>query len=128
MKREKKVGVSNKGFKYRIYPNKTQIKQIEGAIQAARYVRNLTIDLDRQIYSLGGKPNLSHFGLNKHITNYRKSAPFLNDHDSVIYMHEMKHLSKAWSDFFDNIKIYKQEIKSHFFVRSLKMKRIRHID
>ena len=24
--------------------------------------------------------------------------------------------------------IYKQEIKSHFFVRSLKMKRIRHID
>ena len=113
MKREKKVGVSNKGFKYRIYPNKTQIKQIEGAIQAARYVRNLTIDLDRQIYSLGGKPNLSHFGLNKHITNYRKSAPFLNDHDSVIYMHEMKHLSKAWSDFFDNIKIYKQEIKKN---------------
>ena len=113
MKREKKVGVSNKGFKYRIYPNKTQIKQIEGAIQAARYVRNLTIDLDRQIYSLGGKPDLSNFGLGKHLTNYKKSAPFLNDHYSHIYEHEMKHLSKAWSDFFENIKIYKQVIKKN---------------
>ena len=113
MKKEKKVGVSNKGFKYRIYPNKTQIKQIEGAIQAARYVRNLTIDLDRQIYSLGGKPNLSHFGFNSHISNYRKSAPFLNDYDSTIYLDEMKYLSGSWSNYFERLKIYNERIKKN---------------
>lgn len=113
MKKEKKVGVSNKGFKYRIYPNKTQIKQIEGAIQSARYVRNLTIDLDRQIYSLGGKPNLSHFGFNSHISNYRKSAPFLDDHYSSIYINEMRHLSVGWSNYFERLKIYNERIKKN---------------
>ena len=92
----------NKAYKYRIYPTEKQIEYFEGAFKAGRYVYNVSLDCEKQIYQLGGKSNLSHFGLNYHIKNYRVKAPFLNEYDANIYSYEMEALSKAYKNFFKN--------------------------
>ena len=60
----------NKAYKYRIYPTKSQIEYIEGCFNACRYVYNVSLDCDQQLYQLGGKSSLSVFGLSYHLTNY----------------------------------------------------------
>ena len=92
----------NKAYKYRIYPTEKQIEYFEGAFKAGRHVYNVSLDCEKQIYQLGGKSNLSHFGLNYHIKNYRVKAPFLNEYDANIYSYEMEALSKAYKNFFKN--------------------------
>lgn len=90
----------NKSYKYRIYPTKNQIKYIEGCFSACRYVYNVSLDCEQQLYQLGGKSNISAFGLNYHITNYKISEPWLNNYDSLALAYEMENLSSAYKKFF----------------------------
>ena len=73
----------NKAYKYRIYPTKSQIEYIEGCFNACRYVYNVSLDCEQQLYQLGGKSSLSVFGLSYHLTNYKISEPWLNNYDSI---------------------------------------------
>lgn len=90
----------NKSYKYRIYPTKSQIEYIEGCFNACRYVYNVSLDCEQQLYQLGGKTNLSNFGLGYHLTNYKISEPWLNNYDSHALMYEMENLSSAYKKFF----------------------------
>lgn len=90
----------NKAYKYRIYPTKSQIEYIEGCFNACRYVYNVSLDCEQQLYQLGGKSNLSTFGLNYHITKYRVLEPWLNNYDSLALAYEMENLSSAYKKFF----------------------------
>ena len=90
----------NKAYKYRIYPTKSQIEYIEGCFNACRYVYNVSLDCEQQLYQLGGKSSLSIFGLNYHLTNYKVSEPWLNNFDSRALVYEMENLSSAYNKFF----------------------------
>jgi putative transposase len=90
----------NKAFKYRIYPTKSQKEYIEGCFNACRYVYNVSLDCEQQLYELGGKSNISSFGLSYHLKNYKVSEPWLNNYDSVALVYEMENLSLSYKKFF----------------------------
>lgn len=90
----------NKAYKYRIYPTKSQIEYIEGCFNACRYVYNVSLDCEQQLYQLGGKSSVSTFGLSYHLTNYKVSEPWLNNYDALALAYEMENLSSAYTKFF----------------------------
>ena len=90
----------NKAYKYRIYPTKSQIEYIEGCFNACRYVYNVSLDCEQQLYQLGGKSNLSAIGLSYFLTNYKVSEPWLKNYDSLALSYEMENLSTSYSKFF----------------------------
>jgi len=98
----------NQGFKYRIYPDEKQREYIEGAFRVGRFVYNVTLDCEEQLYSLGVKTGKSKFDFTKHIKNLRISSPFLNAYDSLIYSYEMEFLSNSFTKFFKNVREFKK--------------------
>jgi len=90
----------NKAYKYRIYPTKSQIEYIEGCFNACRYVYNVSLDCEQQLYQLGCKSNLSTFGLSYHLRNYKILEPWLKNYDIYALCYEMENLSSAYSKFF----------------------------
>ena len=90
----------NKAYKYRIYPTKSQIEYIEGCFNACRYVYNVSLDCEQQLYQLGCKSNLSAFGLSYHLRNYKILEPWLKNYDIYALCYEMENLSSAYGKFF----------------------------
>ena len=90
----------NKAYKYRIYPTKSQIEYIEGCFNACRYVYNVSLDCEQQLYQLGGKPNLRPKGLSYHLTNYKISEPWLKNYDAQALSYEMENLANSYDKFF----------------------------
>jgi len=91
----------NKAYKFRIYPNKSQTKYIEGCFNACRYVYNVSLDCEKQLYDLGCKSNLSAFGLGYHLKFYKISTPWLNEYDSLALEFEMSNLASSYEKFFN---------------------------
>jgi hypothetical protein len=60
------------------------------------------LDCEQQLYQLGGKSNLSAFGLSYHLTNYKISSPWLKNYDSMSLEFEMHNLAAAFEKFFKN--------------------------
>lgn len=90
----------NKAFKYRIYPNESQIEYIERSFSACRYVYNLSLDLSEQTYKLGGKANLSSIGLTIQLTKLKTVKNWLNNFDAHALAYEMENLSLSFTKFF----------------------------
>tara|TARA_R110002050_G_scaffold131289_6_gene253090 strand:+ start:2100 stop:3260 length:1161 start_codon:yes stop_codon:yes gene_type:complete len=90
----------NKAYKFRIYPTKSQIRYIEGCFNACRYVYNVSLNCEEQLYSMGANSNLTKFGLSYHLKYYKISEPWLNEYDSVALIYEMENLNSAYSKFF----------------------------
>jgi len=90
----------NKAYKFRIYPTKSQIEYIENCFNACRYVYNISLDCEKQLYELGAKSNLSAFGLTYHLKYYKISSPWLNNFDSLALAFEMDNLSQSYQNFF----------------------------
>lgn len=90
----------NKAYKFRLYPTEAQIKYIEGCFNACRYVYNVSLDCEQQLYLLGAKSNLSAFGLNYHLKYYKISSPWLKEYDSCAFVYEMENLANAYQKFF----------------------------
>lgn len=100
MKKNKKENKINKAYKFRIYPKKSQIDYIEGCFNACRYVYNISLDCEKQLYQLGAKSNLSAFGLGYHLKYYKINDTWLNNYDSLALEFEMENLSQAFDKFF----------------------------
>ena len=90
----------NKAYEFRIYPTKSQIKYIEGCFNACRYVYNVSLDCEKQLYELGAKSSLTAFGLSYHLRNYKISSPWLSEYDSLALEFEMDNLANAYKKFF----------------------------
>jgi putative transposase len=90
----------NKAYKFRMYPTKKQIQFLEGTFNACRYVYNVSLDCEQQLYQLGCKSNLSAFGLSYHLTNYKISSPWLKNYDAFALEFEMHNLSNSFQKFF----------------------------
>ena len=90
----------NKAYKFRMYPTKKQIEYIEGVFNACRFVYNVSLDCEQQLYQLGAKCNLSAFGLSYHLTNYKINSPWLKNYDSLALEFEMHNLAASFEKFF----------------------------
>jgi putative transposase len=90
----------NKAYKFRIYPDKKQTEYIEGCFNACRYVYNVSLDCERQLYQLGAKSDLSAFGLMYHLPSYKISDTWLKNYDSHALAYEMENLSNSFKKFF----------------------------
>lgn len=90
----------NKAFKFRIYPTKKQIEYIENCFDDCRYVYNVSLSCEEQLYTLGAKSNLSAFGLNYHLKAYKISTPRIKRSDAHALAYEMENLASAYKKFF----------------------------
>ena len=90
----------NKAYKFRLYPTKKQIGYIEGCFNACRYVYNVSLDCEKQLYELGATSNLSAFGLVYHLKYYKIKDEWLNKYDSMALEFEMHNLSDSYKKFF----------------------------
>ena len=90
----------NKAYKFRLYPTKKQKEYLEGCFSACRYVYNVSLDCEKQLYELGAKSNLSAFGLAYHLKYYKISEPWLKDYDHRALEFEMENLASSFQKFF----------------------------
>ena len=90
----------NRAYKFRLYPSKQQIKYIDGCFNACRFVYNVSLDCEEQLYVLGAKSNLTPIALKYHLKYYKISNPWLKDYDSKAYEYEMDNLANAYKKFF----------------------------
>lgn len=88
-----------KGYKYRIYPNKTQAAQIEQTFGCCRFIYNLALETKKTAYSDYGK-NFSSYDLCYQLTDLKKDLEWLTEVDSQALQASVKKLDKAYKSFF----------------------------
>lgn len=95
-----------KGYKFRIYPNKTQIEQINTNLGCSRFVYNYFLGRNIEEYKETGKSNIDENLLKRELTQLKKLDEYkwLNDADSQALQHSIKHLTNAFKNFFKRIK------------------------
>lgn len=86
-----------KAYKYRLLPNKEQMKYINRCIGCARFVyNNLLSDYKSQLENNVEKPKL------KEVTFLKKSNEFLNEVDSMALANSKMNLQNALKNFFNS--------------------------
>lgn len=90
-----------KAYKYRIYPNRTQIIQIEKQFGACRFVYNWALEQKIKAYQTD-KTTLSCFTLNTHLAILKKSEGYewLQDGNSQALQMSIRNLDNAFKRFF----------------------------
>lgn len=92
----------NKSFKYRIYPNNSQRKQLASFFGCCRFVYNRCLEIRKTTYDKENR-DVGKYELMKIITAM-KSAPetvWLKNCDSMALQETIKDLDKAYKGFFD---------------------------
>lgn len=93
-----------KGFKYRIYLNKTQEKQIEQFFNAKRFVYNYFLNLNMERYKSKDKL-LTYNQMSSLLTKLKKENIWLYEVEKSILQNTLKDLSTAYKKFFSQDKI-----------------------
>lgn len=78
-----------KSYKFRIYPNKTQVKKLEQTFGCCRFVWNQYVEM----FNNGEKL--------KSITELKKEFVFLNEVSAVALQHVERNVHKTLTQFFD---------------------------
>jgi putative transposase len=95
--------MKRKTFKYRIYPNKSQTKQLNSAINACRFVWNIFLGERKNLYETE-KKSISKFDQMNRLPEMKKEFPFLKDAYSQSLQHIGTALDLAFRAFFQRIK------------------------
>ena len=98
-------------YKYRIYPNQSQIKKLNQLFGCCQYVWNQSLAYCHQLYANGeNKP--SYVDLTKQfITQAKKKLICLKDVVSTPLQQSLKDLDRAYKNFFDSCQGKRKEIK-----------------
>ncbi len=88
-----------KGFKYRIYPNKKQQELIQKTFGCCRYVYNYFLDKRITEYK-ENKKTLSFYDTNKMLTQLKKENEWLKEPDKNALQIALRNLDKAYKKFF----------------------------
>lgn len=89
----------NRGFKYRIYPDEQQYKQIMQTVGCARFVYNDALDKKETAYK-ADKTSLSCYALINMLPVMKQQFPWLKDADSSALQQSIRHLDDAYTNFF----------------------------
>ena len=93
-----------KAHKYRLYPNKTQIKIINQILGSCRFVYNHCLALKNDKYK-DGKQKFSYTDMAKHVTDLKRYGEFLwlNNSDAVALQQSLKDLDRAFTNYFKKL-------------------------
>jgi len=94
-----------KAFKFRIYPNLRQRRQLSKDIGCARYVYNWGIDRRREHYAESGK-HFSTAELSRLLTKTKDSLSFLQGASSTVLVNSLWALDEAYGRFFKKLARY----------------------
>jgi len=89
-------------YKYRIYPTEEQQVLLNKTFGCKRYVYNHYLNEQQERYKNKEK-HLSHFDINKDITNLKKTNKWLKEVDSIALQAAAEDLSVAYVNFFKSI-------------------------
>lgn len=91
----------HKGYKYRIYPNTSQVMLIASIFGCCRFVYNYFLAYRKSVW-LSKKRNVSQYECMRLITELRRSADYmwLAAADSMALQESVKDLNKAFNNFF----------------------------
>ena len=93
-----------KAHKYRMYPNKTQIKLINQTLGSCRFVYNHCLALKNEKYK-NGKQKFNYVDMSKHITDLKKyeETSWLMGSDAVALQQSLKDLDRAFINYFKKL-------------------------
>lgn len=108
-----------KRYKYRIYPNKSQVAQIQKNFDCGRFVYNYALD----VRSSSWKEKHESVSYNKTANiitqlKYDINYIWLNEADSMCLQESLKDLDKAYQSFFKHIGKYPKFKKKHSYKQS----------
>ena len=90
----------NKTFKIRIYPNKEQIRVINGTLNSTRYLYNYMLNLKDKLYKFFGI-SLSYNHSSRVMTELKKHKTWLKLVDSTALQQTLRDLDSAYQNFFN---------------------------
>ena len=88
-----------RAFKYRMYPNKEQIIKFHEHFGACRYIYNWALEYKIRTYKEESE-SISHFALNKEITELKQSKKWLQEVNSQSLQGSTLNLDNAFKKFF----------------------------
>ena len=88
-----------KGFKYRIYPNKRQQELIQKTFGCTRFIYNYFLDLKISKYK-DDKKSLSYNDMSKLLTQLKQENDWLKEPDKDSLQKSLKNLDMAYQKFF----------------------------
>ena len=90
----------NRAFKYRLYPNQSQIEQLNKTFGCCRFVYNQMLALQESNYQLGIK-HMSRYDANKYVNRIlKKDYPFLKEVDKFSLTNAVYALENGYQKFF----------------------------
>ena len=103
----------HKGYKYRIYPSKSQIAIFAVFFGCCRFVYNYFLALRKSTYTSEHR-NMSQYECMRLATVLKDKHPWLKDCDSMALQEALKDLNKAYINFFEKRAGYPHFHKKHF--------------
>lgn len=92
----------NKALRVRIYPNKTQQKEIDTTINCCRFVRNHMIERNRKLYERC-KEHLNYIAMQNLLPGMKKYLPWLAEADSQALKYACRQVDNAYQRFFKKL-------------------------
>ena len=103
----------NCAYKFRIYPNKEQEKQIAQSLGCARFIFNRILELSQKYYKRTGK-YLSKYTWNNYCNRIiKKQYPFLKEVDKFLITNSIFDLMDAYKRFWTGVSEF-PKFKSKF--------------
>ncbi len=90
-------------YKFRLYPTKPQIRQMERSLEVCRHVYNRTLAERKQVYEETGK-TLSKYTLNNLLPQWKAENPEYNEVFSQTLQEVQEHVDLAFKHFFRRVK------------------------
>ena len=91
--------IINRGYKFRLYPNKEQAVLINKTLGCARLVYNYYLDKKINLYK-DNKKNLSCYDCIKDLKNFKIDHPFISEVDSMSLRCSLFNLDNSYQNFF----------------------------
>ena len=86
-------------YKFRIYPNSTQIDKLSKSFGCVRYVYNYFLNKEKESYK-NNKKHLGYYNNAKELTNLKKELIWLKQCNSQSLQHSLKHLENAYTKYY----------------------------
>ena len=111
--------LQQKGYRFRIYPDRKQADQISAFFGCCRYVYNHCLTYRKETYAVEGR-NVSVFECMREVTSMRSDpgTPWLRDCDSMALQEAVKDLDSAYRNFFAKRAGYPKYRKKHTPIQS----------
>ena len=91
--------IINRGYKFRLYPNKEQAVLINKTLGCARLVYNYYLDKKINLYK-DNKTSLSCYDCIKDLKNFKIDHPFISEVDSMSLRCSLFNLDNSYQNFF----------------------------